>query len=623
MVAHRFSAILLTLSAIAGSAASQPLSIQIETSSGRSEFRIGEAIGLKLTCEPSTGTGAESGWMLMSLTSQGRTVLGLGRDRFVVTPAEGTRDPWDYRLHGGFAYSGIGGIRFDNKDARPVTLAFDLNQWVRFERPGHFTVRGVFHATGPGRQDAEIDSNAIVIDIVAADPEWQREELARDETVLSSMKGRPDSAAFEARMTAARGITFLDTPDAARAMARGLGTADIQTAQLFADGLRASSHAREAIAAMRELLASPSAPVPDIFLRTLAALDNTLKEPQNALAEVVERKQGEAKAVSLQTLIGDMPAASVSPKLRSEVAAAFPDLPAPEQLVMLRDRWTNIGSPEMISVLRQIYEAAPQSRYPENPLLAVAVERLYELDTARTRDLLLDEMKRRDPRLPYRTLALLPDATIPELDAVLLDHLRNGGGRPAEELISRYATASILDGAKEYYAKHDAEMRSRVTVNPNIAASACEPPLLAYFLRVDPAEGERLLRQTLAERSYALGRCWIGIIGQTAVYNAGPSWEKVAIDALQDGAVPVKIDAVESLSRYGSAAAKPAIFDAFRYWHEWWKEHGEPNDENRRLEQAFLQATTHPRAWTPAAEDTATVRDLCVTAGCKSQVPGR
>jgi hypothetical protein len=132
-----------------------------------------------------------------------------------------------------------------------------------------------------------------------------------------------------------------------------------------------------------------------------------------------------------------------------------------------------------------------------------------------------------------------------------------------------------------------------------------------------------VLRESLAERSYPVGRCWLGIIGQTAVFNSGPLWERVAIDALQDPAVPVKIDAVKSLAQYGSTAAKPAILDAFRYWHEWWENRGEQNDESRRLEQAFVEATTRPKNWTPTDADLATIRDLCLTAGCKSQVPQR
>jgi hypothetical protein len=169
--------------------------------------------------------------------------------------------------------------------------------------------------------------------------------------------------------------------------------------------------------------------------------------------------------------------------------------------------------------------------------------------------------------------------------------------------------------------KRDAEMRSRVTANPNIAAPACEPPLVAYFLRVDPASGEKLFRESLAERSYTMGRCWLGIIGQTAAYYSGPVWEKVAIDALKDPAVPVKIDAIRSLTQYGSPDSKSAIFDAFRYWHQWWENRGEPSDEDRRLEQALVQATTRPKNWAPSDNDLATVRDLCVTAGCRSQVP--
>jgi hypothetical protein len=216
---------------------------------------------------------------------------------------------------------------------------------------------------------------------------------------------------------------------------------------------------------------------------------------------------------------------------------------------------------------------------------------------------------------------MLPDATLPELDATLLDHLQHNGGRPAEELIARYSTKSILVLLKDFYAKRDAEMRSRVTTNPNIAAPACEPPLVAYFLRVDPAWGEKVLRQSLAERGYTMGRCWLGIIGQTAVYYSGPVWERVAIDALQDPAVPVKIDAVKSLAQYGSTAAKPAIFDAFRYWHQWWENRGEQNDESRRLEQAFVEASTRPKNWTPVDADLAAIRDLCLTAGCRSQVP--
>jgi hypothetical protein len=617
----RLLTMLLGAWTIATSVAAQSISLHIEPALGQSQFRIGEEIGLKLVFEMMPGTDAppagQPGWMIM-LNGHDRSVLGFGRDRFVVTPEAGTRDPWSDRLHEGIAYSGPGGSHLSGQ---PLVLNIDLNQWVRFERPGHYTVHALFHATGPQRQDVEVESNQIGIDIAPADPQWQEQELATELAILNSTLSKIDSASFESRMSAARRITYLDTPAAVREVVRWLGIADIQTAQILQDGLRSSQHGLEAIAAMKEFLRSPSEPVPPIFLRTLAALDKAIKDPQNALAEVVEQKQGAAKAISIKTLLDSMSAESVPATLRFEIAALFPQLPASQQSELLDYQWTKIDAPEMIPVLRQIYETAPQSRYPENPLFASAVGRLYELDTNRTRLLLLEEMKRPEPRLPYHTLAMLPEATLPELDATLLDHLQHNGGRPAEELIARYSTKSILVPLKEFYAQRDAGMRSRVTTNPNLAAPACEPPLVAYFLRVDPAWGEKVLRESLAERGYTMGRCWLGILGQTAVFNSGPVWEKVAIDALQDPAVPVKIDAVKSLAQYGSPAAKPAIFDAFRYWHEWWENRGEQNEESRRLEQAFVEATTRPKNWAPADADLAEIRDLCLTAGCKSQVP--
>jgi hypothetical protein len=609
----RLPAVVFGVLAIAAVAAAQSVSVHIETSQGRSQFRIGETIGLAITFDSHDALG----WMTM-LRGHDRIVLGFGRDRFVVSPEAGTRDPWNYLLHQGIGYSGPGGSRLLDK---PLILDEDLNQWVRFERPGHYAVSLHTHVTGPQQQDVELDSNQIGIDIVGADPEWQASELAADTAALDANRSGVDSRSFEARMNAAHRITYLDTAAAVREMARRLGTPDIQTAQIFADGLRSSQYGSLAVAAMNEELRSPSEPVPSIFLRTLAALDKTVKDPEAALAEVIDKKQGSAKAISIKTLLDEMPAQRVPSKLRSEIAGLFQDLPVSQQTELLDYQWAKIDGPEMIPVLRHIYETAPQSRYPENPLFASAVERLYELDTNRTRTLLIDEMKRREVRLPYHTLAILPDATLPELDTILLDNLQHNGGRPVEELIARYSTNSILTPIQDYYTKRDAEMRSRVTTNPNIAAPACEPPLVGYFLRVEPGWGEKLFRQVLAERSYAMGRCWLSIVGQTAVYYSGPAWEKVAIDGLQDGAVPVKIDAARALGRYGSPESKTAVFGAFRYWHQWWESRGEPNDENRVLEQAFFEATTRPKNWAPSDSDLATVRDLCVTTGCKSQVP--
>jgi hypothetical protein len=271
----------------------------------------------------------------------------------------------------------------------------------------------------------------------------------------------------------------------------------------------------------------------------------------------------------------------------------------------------------MIPVLRHIYENPPNGRF--RSLAPMAVQRLYELDPARTRTLILDDMKQANPRLPFETLAILSDATLPEIDDVLLDHLQRNTG--LMELIPRYATAKILDGVKEWYATQDATMRAQKRPDqPNVPLSLCMPALVGYYLRVDPAWGERVLRGVLNDRTASYGGCWAGIIGRTAKYQAGPAWEKVAIEALVDPAsVAVKQDAVKALGEHGSAAAQQAVMDAFRAWHDWWKDRPSEMVSEQAYEQAFFQASVHGQNWIANGEVLEKVRAYCITSWCRGE----
>jgi hypothetical protein len=267
-----------------------------------------------------------------------------------------------------------------------------------------------------------------------------------------------------------------------REAARLLETTDAQVSQVLYTWLRASRHDDAAVAAMKELLRSAYQPVTPLFLDTMAALEASQRFPVPAnptadpdarrreartsvverlrgeLAGVIDQKQGSAKAVSIKALLDNMAPDTVPARLRSEIAALFLDLPVAQQSELLHSQWKKIAGPEMIPALRQIYDTTPQTIYQAPSIAATAVERLYELDPPQTRILLLDEISRRAPRLPFHTLAMLPDATLPAMDQILLEHLEHNG-REAEELIERYATSHM------FYSKRDAMMRARTASN--------------------------------------------------------------------------------------------------------------------------------------------------------------
>src|ERR1017187_7451844 len=97
--------------------------------------------------------------------------------------------------------------------------------------------------------------------------------------------------------------------------------------------------------------------------------------PLNAGA--VETKKHSAKAISMKTLLDNMPPEAAPATLRSEIAHLFLELPSGQQSELLGSQWEKIAGPEMIPVLRRIYDAAPETDGPARPIVATAVERLY------------------------------------------------------------------------------------------------------------------------------------------------------------------------------------------------------------------------------------------------------
>ncbi len=589
------------LIALAGSLHAQApgISMHIETETGAAQFRMGERISLTLTFETETPEAFDM------LITRDRIVPGPDEGGFLVSPAEGTTDPMSYRAGQGGAFSILGG-KFPY--AKTSVTHVDLNQWLRFERPGFYRVHGLFHARShPGGASVAIESNDIGIEILQANAAWQAAELRDAVGIFSTTK--QDNQTFETIMNAARRIGYLDTPDAIREAGRLLGTAQGQVGQILKSGLLASAHRKDAAAALKQLLRDPDQPVSREFLETLAALDGgDVRTLQKELAEVVGQKRDSAKAISMKTLVDYMPQEPAPSAFRAETAHLFSRLPTDQQSELLGSQWAKIAGPEMIPVLREIYDGPP------SPLAAGAVERLYELDPAQGRELILDEIRQSVPRLPFKTLAILPDASLPGMDKIFAAYLEQNHGN--EELIARYGTAAILEPVKAYYAKRDAMMRNR----GEVSSPACEPALVAYFLRVDPAWGDHVLHESLADRGYPMGRCWMQILGRTAAYYVSPAWEKTAVMALNDATVAVKSDAVKALGQYGSAASETAVWESFRYWHDWWKDKpAELNEENRRFEQVFLDSFAHAKNWNITSVDLEKLRGLCITQVCSER----
>ena len=201
------------------SRAPAPADIRFELSCPASpcRFRQGETIPVEL----SFSTDA-AGYGVLNLLNgyTGRFEFFAELDSFKAEPSEGVIDPV------GDA-STVGGAGSWNPSLDPLSgrgaakIWLELNQWLFFEKPGLYRVtamsRGACAIDGSDpipiwRQAHCVDarSNPIDVEIVAAEPEWQRQELER------IVRGLPDTLMPLTRIqkAAVRALTYLGTDEA-------------------------------------------------------------------------------------------------------------------------------------------------------------------------------------------------------------------------------------------------------------------------------------------------------------------------------------------------------------------------------------------------------------------------
>ena len=571
----------------------------------KKSFHMGETIVLAMSFSSTVPNRYH-----LEMRTQDRIGRENATERLLLTPAEGAVDPLRDYFHGEPA--GMGGIgSMATLSERPVTVRKDLNEWVRFDRAG------VYRLTVESRRvyGAALLSNTVEFTILPPDPAWEAAQI-------------PGASP--------RVLRFLNTPAAVRECVRRMGGSGVQADYEYKFCLLGTSHRSEAIQELEARFPASQQAVPPQFVEALAALRAWEKPGTSrpadekalldSLALAAASKVGAAKAICLKTLLE-----AGRPVPSGEIAASFRNLPAMEQSNLLQYRWAQIAGPPMLPVVRAIYENPPEPQY-DPPIRDIALRRLYELDPAAGRRLILAEMTRPAPRLRPDVLTLLPDQTLPGVEGAIMDNLERDGDRGLlEVLLARYGTRAVLARAKAFYARLDAEMRARPTdawklTSPpvhSLSAPAVEPPLIAYFLRVAPAFGEAKLRQALAERWAEAGLAYRWVLGAVGRLYRCPEWEQVAIETLADPLVTVKMDAASALGRYGSAAARKPLLECFRYWHTWWKDRpAEMNDENRYFERQLALSLARAGGWLSDRAFLDEIAAQCITPACRQEIQG-
>src|SRR5439155_2976740 len=233
----------------------------------------------------------------------------------------------------------------------------------------------------------------------------------------------------------------------------------------------------------------------------------------------------------------------------------------------LEIRWDEIKNPALLPLLKRYAETdfskIPREDYHDVRQRTIwALRCWFELDPAGARPAIIKEIVRPNPRFSSREVGFLPDATLPEVDKPLAEHLAaENFDQPSNValLIARYATGAI---APEVIKQLDAHLGK--------AACDFQNPLLAFLLRVEPKLARPRVERAIAARGKDFTACNHSVLEDIAAIHYEPLLEDIAIHVLDDVDREVAVRAAEILGKFGSRAGESALWQRYERWCKRW-----------------------------------------------------
>jgi hypothetical protein len=248
---------LLLLLGCAGCASAEPptdLHFEFAVTKTPAVYHIGE----RIVCKMSFSTSAPGKYGID--TSGGpRGIWGHSFETFQAIPKDGTVDPRvDLSRQLGFVIAGDVLQGYLKLSSKPHVETTDLNQWLRFVRPGVYHLRAQSSRASLFREqpspaaanEVVVNSNEIVVTVLPADPAWTANELSDIKKLLDS----PASSADQKAVAASR-LRYLNTESSTVEMVLELpGTAGAPYHHDLYEGLIESSRRKTAIGMLQQTI---------------------------------------------------------------------------------------------------------------------------------------------------------------------------------------------------------------------------------------------------------------------------------------------------------------------------------------------------------------------------------
>lgn len=527
-------------------------------------FRVGEPIPVTLDF---TATGP--GVLRMDTDVRLRHLQRHGADVFAATPVEGWRDPLDHLPWKWDDGTRIGsGPPRANLDAlHPVRIERDLNEFLVFSQPGHYTVKVLSTRV----ERLNLESNTIPLVIAARDEAWTARQFAEAKALLEKAAierqpdGMGDPAQEDAQADAVRKLRYLDIQAAAEYLAALSGRIRRNDSEIEM-ALHASAFPAAAAAVMTRQMDEPKLGLTQSYMSLLEMLTARALQQQQGREPTQEERAALWRSLRARAL--EMGALK-SPRAKAETYFYLYETERPATAGSIRDRLIEAlpGAPEFVLwvMLDSNWRKIRDAREKLEPMLeavarrsstpaglrvpGLALRRLAELNAAAAEEIVRSKLQAGDSYSDDARLLEFSLSPSPTLDRLLLEQYRKG--EPVEARLARFASAAVKD---EVWRAFEARFATGTD-----GSSACPTAVFAYFFRVD-AEGAA---HRLAElRKDGQARCIAPEVPGLERLVMSPGLElQLLVDARSTDAW-VRAKAFRTLSEAGSAHALGPLMEA-------------------------------------------------------------
>ena len=635
----RLFTLLFLVTVVSGQTPAPPeIHVKLSLAENKTVYRTGEPIKIVMDFA------ADREGYLLEVTSEGNDLVS---DKILISPETGITH-WYAELMDNSRYRGRDYFGYEKLTSSPRRLEIVLNDSLRFDNPGRYTVsittsRIRKPAKDPYGEPLTMTTNAISFEVQSMSDEDEAKEVKRLSDLLNNTR---ESRAGE---PIARQLSYLTGEPSTREKVRRFVNSDERTDSYrytLYTGLFIARDRALVLKLMETALRDPNIPTTSLMLGAACRLKVMInygvsqrpvelptgllqpqEDPRNReiregylaeLAAGLGKRNGNSLTTTATTILTSTLPQSQSDsagvrEARNVLVQQFDTLHPFTQEWLLRVYWDQMRDPLLIPSLKKMLTAT--TSVGDKNLHETALLRLLEMAPADVRPYVIAEIRNPDSFQETETLGKLKDESLPEVDVSLLEQIRKFTQstdnrarvllRLKTQLLSRFATDRIYGELMQLYQQMGA----------NLPREA-RPGLLAYFAKYNEREAIPLIEQAVADLQP--GEYPQVLSDVTALYYSD------AIDDLLQKLMERDDPAMASHAAYligvhGSAGDEKLLEARLKRWQEQWRDRVADADAKQQgqIERELIYALIHGKSWKLSPERVRELQTSCLTQMCK------